>query len=239
MMMAPFEDEEWQIWALGNRMHSLVGKRVTKVFEIHDDLSEHGDPVKYAQYLVAMGLPMVVGEGFPLKADHVRTYPFQEAKDLWGSEYLTSSSAYMLALAILEGATHIGVYGVDMAVDNHEYFWQRPGVEAWIGFAKGRGIEVTIPDVSPVGKSDYIEGRKSGGKPDFKLKPFTEEDFKEAAEKHTQAMAAIQGKIKALESDYQAHGGAFQVYERLSKVARAIEAGQKIEKMSDTYTIKG
>jgi len=239
MMDAPFDDPEWEIWVLGNRIDAFKGKRVTRIFEIHDDLSEHGDPERYALSLVEHGLPMIVGEGFILEEDNqIKAFPFKAAEDLWGAEYLTSSSAYMMALAILEGATEISIYGVDMAIDNFEYYWQRPAMEAWVGFAKGRGIKVFIPDASPLGKSDYVEGRQGGGKPDFKMAPFTQEDFKEISQAHVRKMADIQTKIRELENDYHAHSGAKDAYERLTQVARAIEGGQSIKKMSDTYRIK-
>jgi hypothetical protein len=237
-MLAPFEDESWQIWVLGNRLQKFKGRRVTKVFEIHDDLSEHGDALKYANWLASHQIPMIVGVGFPVKADHINVFPFQAANELYGGEYLTSSSAYMMALAILEGATHIGVYGVDMAVDDHEYFWQRPCMESWIGFAKGRGIEVAIPQVSSIGKCTYVEGRKSGGKPDFKKAPFTEADFLGEAKKHADQIITLRAKIKEFEGLIDTHYGAQQVHERLAKVARATEAGQDIKTLSETAVIK-
>lgn len=236
MMLAPFDNEEYEIWALGNRMDALKGKRVTRIYEIHDDLSQHGSD--YPERLVSLGIPMVVGEEFPLKADHVKTFNFKRSEELYGALYLTSSTAYMASDALSEGATHISFYGSDMAVDDFEYFWQRPCLEAWIGFAKGRGIGVFLPEVCPIGKCEYIEGRKCGGKPDFKIPPFTQDDFLEAANLHKQSMAQIEEQIRQLQNDLNAHSGGVQVYERLAKVSRAVESGQSIKKLSDTYRIK-
>ena len=64
--LAPYDDESWEIWVLGNRLDRHLDKRVTRVFEIHDDLSEHDDPTAYKQWLVDKKLPLVVGEAFAL-----------------------------------------------------------------------------------------------------------------------------------------------------------------------------
>lgn len=242
-MLAPFEDESWEIWVLGNRMNRFAGKRVTRIFEIHDDLKEHGDIVAYVTYLVNLKIPMVVGRGFPLYLSEsfakaiVEEFPFAAAVHLFGSKYLTSSSAYMMALALIEGATEIGIFGVDMAIDDHEYFWQRPCMEAWIGFAKGRGVKVTIPEISPIGKCDYVEGENSGGKPEFKQFPFTEEEFLRMASEHENKMLEIEQQVSELNCKYQIHDGAKQTYQRLAQVARATEAGIKINSLSQTNLI--
>lgn len=235
--LAPFNDSSWGIWTLGNRLDRHAGRRVTRIFEIHDNLEEHGDSLAYAKWLVSQNIPMVVGEGFPITADHVMVFPFESAKELYGSEYLTSSTAYMMALALLEGATEIGVYGSSMSVDDNEYRYQRPCMEAWIGFAKGRGVKVTIPDISPLGKLDYVEGRNSGGKPEFSKPPFTSCAFLEMADLHEQKMQEKSAQIRVLEDAIQVHGGAKQAYERLAKVARAVESGQTVT-LKDTVVMK-
>lgn len=237
--LAPFDDPSWEIWVLGNRLNKHAGRRISRIFEIHDDLSEHGDQTAYAQWLVSKNIPMVVGAGFPLSVipDHVQPFPFAAAAELFGYEYLTSSAAYMMALAILEGAKEIAVYGSDMAIDDIEYFWQRPCLEAWIGFARGRGIKVTIPEVSALGKSTRVEGRASGGK--YKASgPFTVEQFGMLAEMHRLKIEDKLAQIRTLENQVQVHGGAQQAYERLAKVARAVEAGQVIASLTETVNLK-
>lgn len=235
-MDAPFGDDSYDVWVLGNRLNRYP--RADLVFEIHDDLSEHGDPRRYASWLVERGIPLVVGEGFPIKDGPVQVFPFAAARELFGSTYLTSSTAYMMALALLRGYEHIELYGVDMAVDDHEYFRQRPCLEAWVGFAKGRGVNVVIPAKSPVLKSDYIEGAGCGGKPDFAIRPFTQAGFLELAKMHADKVAAARAQIAQLETLITAHDSARQVYERLAKVARAVEAGQQIDNLTDTVSMR-
>lgn len=236
-MDAPFGNPDYEVWVLGNRCHRYPS--FDRIFEIHNDLTQHGDILAYAESLEAHGKPMVVGEQFPLPAE---VYPYKQAQDLVGSTYLTSSSAYMVAYAILQGAKHIELYGVDMAVDDHEYFWQRPCMEFWVGFAKGRGIEVVIPEASPLCKSDYVEGWHHGNyKP---ATPFRSNEYADLAAEHAsrvrEAQEALQGmqdvldRAEHLKSLINAHGGAQQAYERMAKVQRALDDKQPIKSLKDT-----
>ena len=233
-MLAPFNDPGYEVWVLGNRSQNYT--RFDKIFEIHDDLSEH-DP-RYAQYLVDKNIPMVVGSNFPIKADHVETFPFDESIKLFGSLYLTSSPAYMLCYAILHGYTHIELYGVDMHIDDHEYFWQLRCVEAWVGFARGRGITVIPHKTSPVCRSTYSEGIESGGRPDFSLPPFTEEGLLLLAKKHTQKIDAATAEINRQTGIIHSNDGARQAYLHLARVARGIESGIEVKTLETTLRHK-
>jgi len=220
--MAPYADPDWEIWVHGNQMDRHLNRRVTRIFEIHEDLSEH-DP-DYADWLVGLGIPMVVSSKFPMKADWISVFP-DECDVL---EELTSTPAYMMALAIHEGATDIALYGVDMAVDDHEYFKQRPAMYAWIGYAKGRGINVTVADGSSLFVDKYKEGRDWRKKADT---PFSEQGFLEMTAYH-------QEKIEELSNQVKAHSGCLQVYTRLAKVARGLESGQDIKNLTDSLLIR-
>lgn len=232
-MEAPWDDPTCQIWVLGNRLDRYP--RADLVFEIHNDNSHH-DP-RYEQWLVDQQLPTIVGDGFPIAADNVARFPFEAAKDLFGSTYLTSTTAYMIAYALLHDVKRLELYGVDMAVDDIEYFWQRPCLEAWIGFAKGRGVDVWVHPKSPVFRSDYVEGIGKGGKPDFSKPPFTQLGFEALAQQHRNKLAEIEEELKHLGKQFTAHDAAKQVYERLAKVARAVESGIDIEDLTHTVAI--
>ena len=73
-------------------------------------------------------------------------YPFDAVAKITG-DYWCSSIAYMLALAIYEGAEEIGIYGVEMTDD---YGYQRENTAYLIGLARGRGIKVHIPAGAPL-----------------------------------------------------------------------------------------
>lgn len=221
---APFKDPSWEIWSVGKS--SRAHPRVSRVFEIHEKLAEV--PEGYYEYLAALPCPVITGENSPLKADNAKVFPFADAAKLFGRQYLTSTCAYMAAMAILEGATEIAVFGVDMAVDDNEYFFERPCMEAWLGFARGRGIKIGMPASCPILKSQFVYGadeRQSG--------EFTQAEFETLAARHLEKIEQIKGRIHELEAEMHTHNGSYQSYTALAKVARAIEAGQDIKKLSD------
>jgi len=220
--LAPYDDPEWEIWVHGNQLDRHENRRISRIFEIHDDLSEH-DPA-YPQWLADKNIPMIVGKKFPIKASHITVFP-DECNVL---DKLTSTPAYMMALAIHEKAVHIGIYGVDMGVDDHEYFKQRPAMYAWIGYAKGLGIGITIPKESSLFTDKYKEGRDWGQKING---PFTEAGFLEMASIHQQ-------KIDEYNQLIQTHSGCLQSYTRLSQIARAIESGQDVNNLTNSLIIK-
>jgi len=74
-------------------------------------------------------------------------YPMEIVAERFGS-YFTSAAAYMLALAVEQGAEWIGLYGVDMAIHG-QYLHQRACCEYLVGMARGMGAEVEIPGETP------------------------------------------------------------------------------------------
>jgi len=245
-MLAPFDDSSWDIWVLGVRAN--IYSRVDRIFEIHEDLGQRQDktPVKdrknafdadYCKKLVALERRLIVGDSFPIESGNVTKFPYQEAIELFGSQYLTSSCAYMMAYAILMDATEIALYGIDMAVDDDEYFYQRPCMEAWIGFAKGRGIKVTIPDGSALGKASFIYGKNLVG--DINTGIFNETEFTKLALQHQSKMDELECRISQLKTSYTAHDGCKQAYERMAKTARAVQAGVEIKSLTQTVSLKG
>lgn len=228
-MLAPFDDPTWEVWCLGNRLNKYLdaNKRISRVFEIHDYLSERHDPKEYARWLVSHRIPIVVGEKFPMEVVPTDWYDwvifdYKRSEEIFGSIYLTSSPAYMMSQAIAEGATYIALYGVDLNVNDHEYFWQRPCLEAWVGFARGKGINVIIPTQSSFGKSHYAEGRDWDGVRN-EPGPFTEQSLLDMAALHKEEQAKIEAQIKQLTMDFSAHNGAKEAYELIAKVARSMD----------------
>ncbi len=233
---APFDDNSWQIWGLGNQLHRFEGRRIDRLFEIHEDLSEHDE--RYPQWLVDHKIPLVVSDKFPIKQDNSIVFDYAKASKMIG-DYFTSSAAVMIAQAIMDGAKEIGIWGVDMAVDDHEYYKQRPCMEAWIGYARGRGINVSVADSSPVGRSDYREGRDWRKDREAGIPPFTNSELLSMARQHQEAIKVIDEKIRVFQLNRAAHDGSVQTYERLAKVARAVESGNKIQSLSDGVVLSG
>lgn len=234
-MLAPFDDYDWDIWVLGNQMNSYDGKRVDLVFEIHDNLSEQ--PHDYPEWLLEYAPKLMVGPEFPIK-DHekIELYPKEDVNALLGFEALSSSPAYMFGFAVLRGYKEIAIYGVAMGVDNHEYFKQRPVLYSWIGYAKGKGIKVTIPKEATLLKDNYDEGRDwNNSKP---TGPFTIASFEEAIKEHESKCAEIENQIRELVVHKGRHEGCISTYNQMIKIARGMEGGAQINSISEVTRLK-
>lgn len=231
-MLAPFGRDDWDIWVLGNQLSDYDGKRVDAVFEIHQDLEDK--PEGYIDWLIKHSPKLIVGEWFPVREEKIEVYPRDQVNDLLGGgDNLSSSPAYMIGLAILLGYEEIGIYGVDMGVDDHEYFKQRPYMYAWIGYAKAKGIKVTIPEQSPLFSETYDEGRDWGKGKSYGTPPFDSENFEEMAQQHRDRVAELDKMIADLNANKQAHRGSMQVFEQLARIARIQKEGTKVNKLSD------
>ena len=166
---APWGDDEWEIWGLPwDSMWELIDVH----FEMHAiellKMSTILPPRYFDRLRSSKNLYMQQEyEEIP----NAKEYPLEEVKDKCG-DYFNSSISYMLAYAIrlsslLSSVPHsrvykIGIWGVDMddieAPDSNdpsyktEYKYQRPNLEYLIGFARGLGIEVYIPEQSSLCK---------------------------------------------------------------------------------------
>jgi hypothetical protein len=97
-------------------------------------------------------------------------YPLWEVQDKFFAnfrrgddkvKYFTSTFAYMMGIALLEGFDRIEVYGFEMA-DDIEYVQQKACAEFWIGLAMGKDVEVYTPPNTALLYSDLYGGNEQG-----------------------------------------------------------------------------
>ena len=84
---------------------------------------------------------------------NAQRFPLEAVEAEFGS-YWASGPSYMVALAILQGASEIHVYGIHLSTEQ-EYREQRSQFENILGIARGRGIKVVMADASPVLKHGW------------------------------------------------------------------------------------
>lgn len=149
---APYHDRAAEFWAPAwshNRM-----SRVTRLFEVHatSRWRTFTTELKIRREIPAwnaLGVPVVMREPDP-RIPHSEPFPFDAIEARWGHlcqgfspRYLTSTIAYMFALALLQDPLpkRIELWGVHM---QHRTEWavQRPCVEFWGGLALGMGVMV-------------------------------------------------------------------------------------------------
>src|ERR1051326_9602101 len=136
--------DDVEVWGENQLYRAGFLRRAERWFELHarhlwDTRLDVRRPSDYAGWLAAFPGPVYTLEREPDIPHSVR-YPIEAVVADVG-DYLTSTVAYMLALAIHERREAIHLYGVDMAT-NSEYAEQRACCEYLIGLARGRGISI-------------------------------------------------------------------------------------------------
>ena len=73
-------------------------------------------------------------------------YPIEDVITEFKTGYFSNGVCYMIALAVFLGVEEINTYGVNHMRINFadEYTIQKPGVDYWIGIARGRGVKFNI-----------------------------------------------------------------------------------------------
>ena len=140
--MAEQMDPSVHIWSL-NEAWMFLRCRVDAWFQIHDEVSW----TKALTYMSGLEVPVYLQQADP-RVPHSVEYPLDEITRKH-RRFLTSSTAFMIALAILQGFDEIRLIGNDMDRWS-EYSDQRPGVLYWIGVADGLGIKVWLPPDCPL-----------------------------------------------------------------------------------------
>lgn len=154
-MLAPFDDPSWQIWACSaGNMNQLP--RVNVWYEMHA-INEMMAPENRAmaepffawlKQQSDAGMFDIVMLEFNKFVPKAVPYPRDRMISLFGRNWFTSTVAYMMAVAIANGAQEIALFGVDMAADQEHYQAQRAGCVRFIEIAMERGIKVHVPDES-------------------------------------------------------------------------------------------
>lgn len=168
--LAPYDDQEWEIWGLNEAHRQPWMRRITRWFQLHqrwdftkqENISykehwewlqkEHPFPIymqeKYDEIPSSVEFPMdqITGEYLSHTRRGLKLGGVEMPTEI--NKYFTSSFAFMCSLAILEGFKNIAVFGFEMATDT-EYRYQKGSTEYWLGIAtavcKERGGKLFLP----------------------------------------------------------------------------------------------
>ena len=161
---APWHDPSWELWAHASCRH-LCYRDPDLLFDMHPKVL-WSDPTKktwdphYLKWLAINRVPIMMQERYPEVPASIR-YPFEPMITEFPRGYMANHVAYMTALALMEGVTHIGIFGCDYNT-NSEYGPQRGSAEYWLGFAEGRGVHVQIaPQCDLLHKPSLLYGYES------------------------------------------------------------------------------
>lgn len=147
-----------EVWTL----NGLIGTIKADRYFVMDDLEEKSkDNSLYWQGIIRQAKahegPIYTSK---LYADcpGMVEYPLEEVLNKTGhhlgNAYLNNSVPYMIALAIAEGATQLGLYGCDYTDKNVVHEAGRSCTEYWCGYARAKGCKVYTPPTSTLLEGD-------------------------------------------------------------------------------------
>lgn len=144
---APWGDSTWEFWAHSSSRHECErhGVRPTRYFDLHPAAlwrQEKGWDPDYRKWLTSNTVPIFMQNRYPEVPASVR-YPKDSIIAEHGKDGFSNQASWMIALALREGVTKIGIFGCDYT-GTVERDLQRPGANYWAGFARGRGVEVVV-----------------------------------------------------------------------------------------------
>ena len=148
---APFDDPSWEIWKVARVMP--WEKRFDRWYDVHREEGNGEGWVTEWQKMVARFPDNVdIWMHYPIDGygEQVHQYPIDPIVERFGTYFMTSSFAWMMAHAIqelrpLDGdavPAEIGFWGIDME-GGTEYQQQRNGMRHFIELARFAGIYVT------------------------------------------------------------------------------------------------
>jgi|GEM_PF-6805031 len=157
-----------QLWGLNqghNHFTPELMAQMTHWFQIHAWPAlqvRHSLPFytsNHLEFLRTTKLPVYLQELQPDECPTGIRYPYEEVvEDLGGNYFSCNSFGWMLALAIHLGWSRqfrdIQLYGVDFGSGDVGDSYARPMIEYLIGLARGRGMQVTVPEHSALLKED-------------------------------------------------------------------------------------
>lgn len=154
LRLAPWSDPSWELWAHNSIPPRSLKRTPDRFFDLHPpncfQESAKCGRTDYYGWLKSLRVPVYMQQAYPEIPASVR-YPREQVQTEWPLAPFGSQTAWMIALALREGVTHLGLYGIHYAFET-EYEDQRANCELWVGIAMGRGVQVFIPPGCPVAR---------------------------------------------------------------------------------------
>jgi len=167
MKLAPYADPQWQIWGCSPGLYPGM-PRTDAWFELHrweppvigqPDSQKPWFSPEYVAWMASRTCPVWMYAPVP-EIPRSQALPVQALVEKFGNYFMTSSIAWMMAMAIdqillarQQNPQHditqdaIGLWGVDMAA-TEEWGFQRAGCQYFIQMANNLGIAIIVPPES-------------------------------------------------------------------------------------------
>src|SRR3990167_7750828 len=161
MGLTPWGDRTWNVWAhVCLSAWCLKQEKAADVwFDIHRPEIWHMAKTWHPDYLGwlrTVSQPVVM-QCVTDEAPTSVAFPFHTVRASFGPDARFGSTFdWMLMLAVLCGAHEIALHGIEFET-LHEAVYQKPLMNYWVGYARGRGVRVTAPEGSRV-LADVLPG---------------------------------------------------------------------------------
>lgn len=145
LKFAPWDDPTWEFWGHASS-RGMYRRAADRYFDLHRKecwAKSNNKGQKYLKWLGTQPVPIYMQERFAEVPASIR-YPLEHVSFGLARRYFTSHVAYMIALALTEGVTHLGFFGVNYSPDG-EYGTQRGSTEYWMGRAEALGVHLVLP----------------------------------------------------------------------------------------------
>ncbi len=154
---APWDDPTWEFWVHSSVVNKCPKDRADLLIDTHPphcfkEGRKNGFE-DYYDFLKRSRIPVLMDNVYPEIPASVR-YPVEQIKQQWPYEF-GSLVAKLTALAMLQGVTHLGYWGVEYR--DMEYVDQRPNTVLWIGIAIGHGVQIVLPTCSTLLKNMQLD----------------------------------------------------------------------------------
>lgn len=152
----PFDTETWAVNQGYFHVYEMHG-RLDKLFLAHGNVySAEGNPLlRWDEINSLADAGVEVINTHKVKGLKAKMYPMNQIIKRFGIDYFSDTICYMIAYALyvstrvngngkpaLKHPLRLKIYGVDIQ-DRDEYQFEKPGIEFWIGYALGLGVEIT------------------------------------------------------------------------------------------------
>ncbi len=179
---APYDDPEWEVWALNvcSSWDNQGRLRADRWFEIHEAKAQSTDDMEWIRkcpvplYLPpAFAEPFLDGRAATVVVDTPNTegglawrgsipnavrFPLERLEAAYGG-YWACTFAYQMALALNEGFTDVGLYGVELAWGTaRERTVEWACVSWWCGYLEAKGVTMHYPNRCSLGRHPFRYG---------------------------------------------------------------------------------
>jgi hypothetical protein len=145
---APWSDPSWELWGHASA-RAWYKRELDRYFDVHlPSCRKQPHKKAYRDWLSRNTVPIWMQDKYadvPASCRYPKGRILAEFAYAHQRQYFKNHVAWMIALAITEGVTHIGLFGVNYGT-NSEYEMQRGSAEYWLGQLDGRGINVILPE---------------------------------------------------------------------------------------------